>query len=43
MLSCIAATIALRLILGQKAFLKIERFDTVPLDALWMFLPLSAR
>jgi CIC family chloride channel protein len=41
MLSCITATIVLRLILGQKAFLKIERFDIVPLDALWIFLPLG--
>jgi chloride channel protein, CIC family len=41
MLSCIAATVVLRLILGQKAFLKIESFDIVPLDPLWMFLPLG--
>lgn len=41
MLACIAATFVLRLILGQKAFLKIEHFDTVPLNALWMFLPLG--
>ncbi|MEG3439385.1 H(+)/Cl(-) exchange transporter ClcA [Pannus brasiliensis CCIBt3594] len=41
MIACITATIVLRLILGQKAFLKIERFEIVPLDALWMFLPLG--
>lgn len=40
-IACITATIAVRTLLGQDAFLKITHFDRVPLASLWMFVVLG--
>ncbi len=41
MIACVTATIVVRVIFGQGAFLKIAHYEPVPLDSLWMFVVLG--
>lgn len=41
MIACVTATIVVRVLLGQGAFLKMSHYYQIPLESLWMFVVLG--